>query len=127
MPFMCTQCRTKFTLKYLCFADVVNSDLHVAGTADLQNNGSSFQTLTEYSQTLPQLAGQTVVMPGQSPKNISSWSQGKLDGKKLNSFGHTWPVLLSEAQHCGKSRGGTDFDKPEKCNVYTNECNKQDS
>ncbi|XP_070182767.1 polycystin-1-like [Littorina saxatilis] len=64
MPFMCTQCRTKFTLKYLCFADVVNSDLHVAGTADLQNNGSSFQTLTEYSQTLPQLAGQTVVMPG---------------------------------------------------------------
>ena len=46
-------------------ADAVTPDLHVAGTPDLQNYGSSFTTLSEYTQALPSQAGHTLVMPGQ--------------------------------------------------------------
>jgi hypothetical protein len=46
------------------FADKVTSDIHVTGTPDLKEHGSQFQTLTEYTQTLPKTAGLTVVMPG---------------------------------------------------------------
>ena len=44
--------------------DAVTPDLHVAGTPDLQNSGSSFTKLSEYTLSLPSQAGQTLVMPG---------------------------------------------------------------